>query len=228
MIEEEKKTQSNPSPEAVTEEKATADEPFVPKGEENEQVPDCESGSAEETSDGETTSDEATASNEVEEKSNDVKNAKKLKKELNEAKAKSEKLESALAEQQEKYLRLVAEYDNFRRRSQKEKEGIYADAYTDVLKAILPVADNLELAVKYSEGDKVVEGVKMTLNQLQAAFQKLGVEAIETETFDPAVHNAVMHIEDEQYGEGVIVEVFQKGYRKGDKIIRHAMVKVAN
>lgn len=162
------------------------------------------------------------------EKGKDVKNDKNLKKELSDCKAKCEELEKSLADQQDKYLRLAAEYDNFRRRSQKEKEGIYADAYTDALKALLPVADNLELAVKYSEGDKVVEGVKMTLNQLAAALEKMGVEVIPTETFDPTVHNAVMHIEDEQYGEGAIVDVLQKGYRKGDKIIRFAMVTVAN
>ncbi len=162
------------------------------------------------------------------EKENDVKNDKKTKKELAEYKEKCEVLEKSLAEQQDKYLRLVAEYDNFRRRSQKEKESIYTDAYTDALKALLPVADNLELAVKYSEGDKVVEGVKMTLSQLAAALEKMGVEVIPTEIFDPNVHNAVMHIEDEQYGEGAIVDVLQKGYRKGDKIIRFAMVTVAN
>lgn len=161
-------------------------------------------------------------------KGKDVKNDKKLKKELADCKEKCESLEKSLAEQQDKYLRLVAEYDNFRRRSQKEKEGIYADAYTDALKALLPVADNLELAVKYSEGEKVVEGVKMTLSQLSTALEKMGVEVIPTDTFDPTVHNAVMHIEDEQYGEGAIVDVLQKGYRKGDKIIRFAMVTVAN
>ena len=161
-------------------------------------------------------------------KADDVKGSKKAKKENAELKEKLTAAETEIAEQKDKYLRLLAEYDNFRRRSQKEKEGIYADAYGEALKALLPVADNLELAVRYSEGDKVVEGVKMVLNQLHDALSKMGIEEIETKTFDPNVHNAVMHVEDDAFGEGEIVEVFQKGYRKGDKIIRYAMVKVAN
>lgn len=158
----------------------------------------------------------------------DKKSEKKYKKECMELRDKLAGAEKSLAENADKYLRLFAEYDNFRKRSAKEKEGIYADAYTDALKAILPVIDNLERALQFSEGDKVVEGVKMTLNQFSAALEKMGVEEIPTETFDPNVHNAVMHIEDESCGEGQIVEVFQKGYRKGDKVIRFAMVKVAN
>lgn len=158
----------------------------------------------------------------------DPKGSKKAKKELAELKEKLAAAEQEIAEQKDKYLRLMAEYDNFRRRSQKEKEGIYSDAYAEALKALLPVADNLELAVRYSEGDKVVEGVKMVLSQLSDSLTKMGIEVIETNTFDPNVHNAVMHVEDDAYGEGEIVEVFQKGYRKGDKIIRYAMVKVAN
>ena len=161
-------------------------------------------------------------------KAEEGKCSKKSKKEIAELKEKLAATETELSEQKDKYLRLMAEYDNFRRRSQKEKEGIYTDAYGEALKALLPVADNLELAVRYSEGDKVVEGVKMVLNQLHDALSKMGIEEIETKTFDPNVHNAVMHTEDDAYGEGEIVEVFQKGYRKGDKIIRYAMVKVAN
>lgn len=138
------------------------------------------------------------------------------------------KSEEALAESQDRYLRLVAEYDNFRKRSAKEKEGIYADAYADCISAILPVIDNLERALQYVEGDKVVEGVRMTMNQFADTLQKLGVEVIETTSFDPTYHNAVMHVEDEAFGEGEIVDVFQKGYKKGDKVIRYAMVKVAN
>ncbi|MBQ8383181.1 MAG: nucleotide exchange factor GrpE [Clostridia bacterium] len=163
-----------------------------------------------------------------EKKADDVKGSKKAKKENAELKEKLAAAETELAEQKDKYLRLLAEYDNFRRRSQKEKESIYSDAYGEALKALLPVADNLELAARYDQGDKVMEGVKMVLNQLHDALTKMGIEEIETETFDPNVHNAVMHVEDDAYGEGAVVEVFQKGYRKGDKIIRHAMVKVAN
>lgn len=171
-----------------------------------------------------------------EEKENDnIKGDKKAKKELADlkkefaaVKEKLEKAEKQNSEQTDKYLRLVAEYDNFRKRTSKEKESIYADAYTDVLKAMLPVVDNLERAVQYTDGEKVIEGVKMTLSQFSSALEKLGVEVIPTEKFDPKVHNAVMHVEDETKGEGEIVEIFQKGYKKGDKIIRYAMVKVAN
>lgn len=150
---------------------------------------------------------------------------KKENRRLTEELAKNEK---ALAEEKERYMRLAAEYDNFRKRSAKEKEGIYADAYADCILALLPVVDNLERALLYPEGDKVVEGVRMTMNQFADSLKKLGVEEIETKSFDPVYHNAVMHVEDETLGEGEIVEVFQKGYKKGDKVIRHAMVKVAN
>lgn len=176
----------------------------------------------------ETPTAEAEASPETEEPVNDKKAEKKYKKECTELREKLSKAEKEHAELGNKYLRLMAEYDNFRKRSAKEKEGIYADAYTDALKSILPVIDNLERAVQFTESDKVVEGVRMTLSQFTAALEKMGVEEIPAETFDPNVHNAVMHIEDDQYGEGQIVEVFQKGYRKGDKIVRFAMVKVAN
>ena len=150
---------------------------------------------------------------------------KKLKKEL-------EETEKKLAASEEKYLRMIAEYDNYRKRTQKEREGIYTDAYADALKEILPVADALEMALKYSASDnaKIVEGVDMTLKKFSEILGKMGVEAFgaEGETFDPNLHNAVMHVEDEAYGENVIAEVLMKGYRKGDKVLRYAMVKVAN
>lgn len=146
----------------------------------------------------------------------------KLKKELEEQK------ENAQA-QNERYLRMMAEYDNFRRRSAQEKDGIYADACTDVLTEILPVVDALELAIRYGgDGEKVMQGIQMTLNKFNEVLAKLGVTPVETATFDPNLHNAVMHVEDDEHGEGEILEVFQKGYKKGDKVIRYAMVKVAN
>jgi molecular chaperone GrpE len=165
------------------------------------------------------------------------KNEKKCKKEIAdlrkaaaELKEKVVGLEKSAADSADKYLRLAAEYKNFRERSTKEKEGIYADAYADALKSILPVIDNLELAVEHGSSDptKIVEGVQMTLKQFKDTLNKLGVEMIPTEKFDPNLHNAVMHVEDENAGEGTILEVFQKGYKKGDKVIRYAMVKVAN
>ena len=149
------------------------------------------------------------------------------------AKKQIEALENELAEQKDKYLRMMAEYDNFRRRAAKEREGVYTDAYCDALEAVLPVMDNLELAARYSGGDaeKIAEGVKMVLNSFGAVFEKLGIEEIEAApgvAFDPNLHNAVMHIEDESFGENEIAEVFAKGYKKGDKILRYTMVKVAN
>ena len=125
---------------------------------------------------------------------------------------------------------MFAEYDNFRRRSQKEREGIYTDAVSDVVGQILPIADNLERAGKYTEGEKVAEGLRLTMNALNECLNKLGVTAFAApgDKFDPNLHNAIMHEEDESKGEGEIVEVFQPGYKRGDKIIRYAMVKVAN
>ena len=138
--------------------------------------------------------------------------------------------EGELAELQDKYMRMMAEYDNFRKRSAKEKEGTYADAYADALTSILPIIDNLERAVGVSEAEAVLKGLEMTLKGADEALQRMGVEAFgaEGDAFDPNIHNAVMMVDDENHNEGEIVSVFQKGYRKGDKIIRYAMVTVAN
>jgi molecular chaperone GrpE len=127
-------------------------------------------------------------------------------------------------------MRMIAEYDNYRRRTAKEKDGIYADAYADALKGILPILDNLERAVGVGEAEALQKGLAMTLKGAEDALAKMGVTAFgeKGETFDPEKHNAVMHIEDEQYSEGEITEVYQKGYAKGDKILRFAMVIVAN
>ncbi len=151
-----------------------------------------------------------------------------LKKENRELRERIGALEATVAEREDKYIRLAAEYDNFRKRTAKEKEGIYADAYSECIASILPVIDNLERALQFSEGDQVVEGVRMTMNQFSDILTKLGIEVIETELFDPNFHNAVMHEENDELGEGVITDVFQKGYKKGDRVIRYAMVKVAN
>lgn len=130
----------------------------------------------------------------------------------------------------DRLLRVTAEYDNYRKRTAKEKEGIYSDACEDVLKNLLPVLDNLErAAIIDGSVEDIKKGVEMTLRQFNEAFEKLQVEEIVTEEgFDPNMHNAVMHIEDESFGEKQIVEVFQKGYKRGDKVIRYSMVKVAN
>lgn len=147
----------------------------------------------------------------------------KLEKELQEAK-------DAVSAAQDKYLRLAAEYDNFRKRSVKEREGIYNDAAADCIKELLPVIDNLQRATEYTAPDKVAEGLAMILGSLPAVFEKMQITPFGApgETFDPNIHNAVMHVEDEEHGESEIVEVFQQGYSIGDRIIRYAMVKVAN
>lgn len=131
----------------------------------------------------------------------------------------------------DRYLRLLAEYDNYRKRSIKEKERIYSDARSDAAAKFLPVYDNLERAMKTETTDEAYKkGVEMTFNQLKDVFAKLGISEIEAvgQTFDPEKHNAVMHIEDENYGENVVVDEFQKGFMLGDKVIRCSMVRVAN
>ena len=152
------------------------------------------------------------------------------KREIAALREKVSELEKAVSEEKEKYLRMLAEYDNFRKRSQREREGIYTDAVSDVVGQILPIADNLERAGKYTDGEKVAEGLRLTMNALNECLSKLGVTAFGApgDKFDPNLHNAIMHEEDESRGEGEIVEVFQPGYKRGDKIIRYAMVKVAN
>lgn len=151
--------------------------------------------------------------------------------EADHAKAIEEAVQAATREQEDKYLRLLAEYDNYRKRSQKEKENAWTTAKAETIKELLPVYDNLERALKQETADEAyAKGVQMTMTQLKTVLEKLGVEEIpaQGETFDPNVHNAVMHMEDESLGENTVAEVFQTGFKMGDKIIRHAMVKVAN
>lgn len=151
--------------------------------------------------------------------------------ELTAALESAEKAMAALKEKEDQFLRLAAEYDNYRRRSQKEKESVWNDAKSETVLAFLPVYDNLERALKQETADEAYKkGVEMTMNQLREVLKKLGVEEIPAlgETFDPNVHNAVMHVEDESAGENTVVEVFQTGFKSGDKVVRFAMVKVAN
>ena len=135
-----------------------------------------------------------------------------------------------LADLNDRFLRLAAEYDNFRRRSAKERENIYADAYEEALSAFLPVVDNLERAAQFADGESVAKGVALVLKSVEDTLAKLGVTAIEAQgkPFDPQLHNAVMHVDDPEVGESVVVEVLQKGYLKGERVLRYAMVKVAN
>lgn len=150
--------------------------------------------------------------------------------ELDMIKKQNKKLQEELDTTKDTLLRLRAEYDNYRKRTTKEKEGIYSDAYVDVIKEILPIIDNLERAIAADGSlEDLKKGVEMTMKGCQDAFSKLGVEEIDaTGEFDPNFHNAVMHVEDENLEKNVVAEVFQKGYKKDNKIIRHTMVKVAN
>lgn len=140
-------------------------------------------------------------------------------------------LRAELAGEKDKYLRLFAEYDNYRKRSARERDNIYADVKADTLTKLLPIYDNLERALQQETADEAYrKGVEMTMNQFSETLKSLGVEPIPAlgETFDPAVHNAVMHIEDPEKGAGEIVQEFQKGFRMGERVIRFSMVQVAN
>ena len=186
------------------------------------------SETVEEKIDVEETINEETAEPETEEKISG-----KEKKKLKKAEAEIEKLTAELSEEQEKYMRLYAEYDNFRKRSAKEREGVYADAYCDALVQILPILDTLERAAQFSTEDAesaMAKGLELTLKSFVETMNKMGVYEIEAlgKEFDPNFHNAVMHVDDESVGENVVVEVFMKGYKRGDKVLRHSMVKVAN
>ncbi|MGI5977892.1 MAG: nucleotide exchange factor GrpE [Oscillospiraceae bacterium] len=192
----------------AAEDKKTADEKAVPTSEEVKK---------------DTKKSESKKESEKEEKSNKKKD--KSAEEL-------EKLRKELADEKDKYLRVLAEYDNYRKRSQKERESIYADVRSDTVEKFLPVYDNLERALKQETTDEAYsKGVEMIMAQFKEIMANAGVTEIEASagtTFDPNIHNAVMHVEDETLGESVIVEEFQKGFRLGDKILRHSVVKVAN
>lgn len=141
-----------------------------------------------------------------------------------------EKAENELNSLKDRLFRLSAEYENYRKRTAKEKEGIYTDACEDVLKNMLPVLDNLERAAGVEGSiEDLKKGIDMTIRQFKDSLEKLQVAEISVDAgFDPNLHNAVMHIEDSNLGEKEIVEVFQKGYLRGSKVLRHSIVKVAN
>lgn len=158
--------------------------------------------------------------NETEEKEEDVKKEEK------------DPVQQELDDTKDRLLRLTAEYSNYKRRSEKEKQDAYVYAKSDTIKALLPVIDNLEraLANETKDYDALKKGVEMTFDNLTAILETLGVEVFGEpgDIFDPNLHNAVMHVEDEEHKNGEIVDVFQKGYKIGDKIVRPAMVKSAN
>ena len=141
-----------------------------------------------------------------------------------------EDLKKQLSEATDRHLRVAAEYDNFKRRTQKEKEELYAAAKSDVINTLLPVIDNLERADQCKDFDQLSEGVRMVLDQFVSSLEKLGVTEIEAldKPFDPNLHNAVLHEEQEGGPENTVVAVLQKGYVAGERVIRHALVKVVN
>lgn len=168
----------------------------------------------------EETACEAEETAKEESKGKEEKVPKKAQKEIDE-------LKNKLAEYDDRYLRLAAEYDNYRKRTIKEKSDAYADAYCDAVKAILPLADSLDKALEFSPED---EGIKALSKLFADILSKLGVTVIESDgkEFDPNLHNAIMHEDDEALGENLVVQTFQTGYMLGEKVIRHAMVKVVN
>ena len=171
---------------------------------------------------------EATENEEVEEimeeysETDDLSMIRKLKDE-------NKKLSNELEALKDRLLRLTAEYDNYRKRTAKEKEGIYTDACTDVLKEVLPVADNLERALAVDGNvDDLKKGVEMTIKGFLNSLEKLGVEEIDTTNgFDPNLHQAISVVEDANLNSNDVAQVYQKGYKKGEKVIRYSMVTVA-
>ncbi len=149
-----------------------------------------------------------------------------------EAPDKAQELQKALDEKNDQFLRICAEYDNFRKRSQKERADIYASSKADVIKELLPILDNFERAAESGEStlEDYKKGIELIFAQFKQMLEKNGVVGYgaEGDAFDPNIHNAVMSVEDENLGENVIAQVFTKGYKLGDKIIREAVVKVAN
>ena len=143
----------------------------------------------------------------------------------------TEELKAKLLAEHDNYLRLAAEYDNFRKRTQKEREALYTDIKAETVGKFLPVFDNLQRALAQETADEAYKkGVEMTMTGLMTIMESLGVKSFGEvgEAFDPVYHNAVMHKDDESFGESVICEVFQTGFKVGEKVVRHAMVVVAN
>ncbi len=175
-------------------------------------------------------SEETAAQQPAEEIKEEKKEKKKTKKDKNAEKIKE--LEDALAEEKDKRMRLAAEYDNYRKRTSNEKLSIYDDATAKTIEEILPVADSLTMALQNVKDapEEFRKGIELVANQFKASLDKLNVEAFceVGDDFDPNLHNAVAKIESEELGKNKIAAVFQKGYKKGEKIIRHAMVQVAN
>ncbi len=150
--------------------------------------------------------------------------------EVAELRASLEALQAELAVANDKYLRMIAEYDNFRKRSAHDRELACAEATEKALKNILPIGDNLARAAQFTDPASVAKGIEMMQKGFAEALASMGIEEIDAkgQPFDPELHNAVMHVEDESLGENVVADVLQKGYKCGDRVLRYAMVTVAN
>ena len=176
----------------------------------------------------EETAEAAEAAEPAEEAAPEQKKGKKKKSREAEA---LEKCEAEKKELEDRYLRLMAEYENYRRRTQKERDNIYPDAVADTLKELLPLLDNLQRALETPCADEsYITGIRMIQTGFEEYLKRMGVEAFGKagDPFDPNLHNAVMHIEDESMEKNVVAQVLQSGYRRGDRILRHAMVQQAN
>ena len=182
---------------------------------------------AEETA--EETAEEAATPNE-DKKGSGKKEEKKYKSKCAALEKEVGELKAKLEAEKDSHLRVAAEYENFRKRTSKEKDGIYSDAVSDTVKQLLPLFDDLDRAAEYADGDNVGEGLSLILKSVPDVLSKLRIETFGEvgDTFDPNIHDAMMHEENDEVGESVVTAVFRKGYKTGDKIIRHALVKVAN
>ncbi|MDR0287605.1 MAG: nucleotide exchange factor GrpE [Clostridiales bacterium] len=152
---------------------------------------------------------------------------------VKELQKKLEESEKLLAETKDRMLRIAAEYDNYKKRTARELETRYSDGKADAVKLFLPVSDNFERAISSMESsdiEAIKQGVELIFKQMKDVMSSMGVTEIDSlgEEFDPGIHNAVMHVEGEEFSSNQIVEVFQKGYKIGDRVLRHSMVKVAN
>lgn len=188
---------------------------------ENKQDPTQNEQTAEETKTAETeTETEKEAESTTDKKEKDKKPSHRETREL-------ETVKAQFAEEHDRYLRLYAEYENFRKRSEKEKSDCYANAYADALCAFLPLLDSMAQAQQFSPDD---EGIQALVKQQNDILAKLGITEMESDgaAFDPNLHNAIMHEENPDVGESIITQTFQKGYLRGDRVLRHAVVKVAN
>lgn len=224
MENNQEKSQEEMVKEAVEEAKKSAGE--QPEGEPGEDQ--AEEECAKEASEGEEASENE--EEEPDEEDEDKKSGKKLFGKKNKKDKKDEKIE----ELTDRLTRQMAEFDNFRKRTEKEKSQMYEIGAKDIIEKMLPVVDNFERgldAVKEEDKeDPFIQGMEMVYKQLMTVLGELGVKPIEAvgKEFDPNLHNAVMHVEDENFGENIIAEEFQKGYMYRDSVVRHSMVKVAN